>query len=213
MARKERPEWFKFWRRNRRTLDIDQLSMESRGRIFTNMMRYFDSGDAELMELDPLESAMFNVLRINVDDSFSEFSAKSEKNRENIMKRWEKRDTTVYGGNDRIRNIQRTEGRGKKEEDRMQNEEVETGAAKPQRKHFVPPTVEEIAEYCRERGNGVDAQKVHDYYSAAEWKDSTGKPVKNWKQKIISVWEEKERDRIPQQTNAPDLSWRHQEGG
>ena len=66
-------------------------------------------------------------------------------------------------------------------------------AAKPQRekKEFVPPTKDEIAEYCRERRNGVDPQKVYDYYSAANWKDSSGKPVKNWKQKVIAVWEPK----------------------
>lgn len=78
-------------------------------------------------------------------------------------------------------------------------------ADKPPRVRFIPPTVEEIREYCQSRGNGVDAQRVFDYYSAAGWKDSSGKPVKNWKQKIISVWEPKA---VPKQNTAPDLSWR-----
>ena len=38
----QRPQWFKFWRRNRGMLDVETLSMEARGRIFTNIMRYFD---------------------------------------------------------------------------------------------------------------------------------------------------------------------------
>ena len=73
------------------------------------------------------------------------------------------------------------------------------------RSRFVPPTVEEIRGYCRSRGNNVDPQKVYDYYEAADWKDSSGKPVRNWKQKIIAVWEPKA---APKQSTAPDLSWR-----
>lgn len=54
---------------------------------------------------------------------------------------------------------------------------------------FIPPTVDEIIQFCKERNNGVDAQRVFDYYSSANWKDGRGNPVKNWKQKIIAVWE------------------------
>ena len=78
-------------------------------------------------------------------------------------------------------------------------------AGKPPRSRFVPPTLEEISAYCHERGNNVDPQKVFDYYSAADWKDSSGKPVRNWKQKIIAWERSGER---PKQNTAPDLSWR-----
>lgn len=53
---------------------------------------------------------------------------------------------------------------------------------------FVAPTLEDIQAYCAERRNDVDPKKFFDYYSAADWKDSKGNPVKNWKQKIIR-WE------------------------
>jgi predicted phage replisome organizer len=56
------------------------------------------------------------------------------------------------------------------------------------RKRFVPPTLEEVESYCKERNNSVDAKAFYDYYSAGEWKDSKGNPVKNWKQKLIT-WE------------------------
>ena len=64
-------------------------------------------------------------------------------------------------------------------------------------KKFIAPTLEEVEQYCRERNNGVDAKQFYDYYSVANWKDSSGKCIKNWKQKIIAVWEKK---RTPQQT-------------
>lgn len=56
---------------------------------------------------------------------------------------------------------------------------------------FVPPTLDEIKEYCEKRNNGVDAQKFFDYYQANEWKDKNNKIVTNWKQKMIANWENK----------------------
>ncbi len=54
---------------------------------------------------------------------------------------------------------------------------------------FMPPKLEEVDAYCRERNNYVDAKRFFDYYSAGNWKDKDGKPVKNWKQKMIANWE------------------------
>lgn len=56
------------------------------------------------------------------------------------------------------------------------------------KKGFTPPTIEEVIEYCASRGNNVDPYKFFDFYEAGEWIDSNGKPVKNWKQKVIT-WE------------------------
>ena len=61
----------------------------------------------------------------------------------------------------------------------------------PKRKRFVPPTLEEVQAYCKERENNVDPNRFFDYYEQGGWKDSAGKPVKNWKQKLIT-WENKQ---------------------
>lgn len=53
---------------------------------------------------------------------------------------------------------------------------------------FVPPTLEEIEAYCKERKNNVDAKYFFDYYSEGNWIDAKGNKVKNWKQKLIT-WE------------------------
>lgn len=87
-----RPEWFKFWRRNRAQLDIEQLSMESRGKIFTNMMRYFDQC-SELLEMNAIETLAFNILKVNIDDSIAEYAETSRKNRDNVNKRWHSSET------------------------------------------------------------------------------------------------------------------------
>ena len=57
-------------------------------------------------------------------------------------------------------------------------------------KRFTPPTLEEVEEYVKSRGNKISAKAFYDYYNEGNWKDSKGQPVKNWKQKAIT-WENK----------------------
>jgi len=52
---------------------------------------------------------------------------------------------------------------------------------------FIPPQIEEVKLFFEENGY-VNGEKAWNYYNDADWKDSTGKPVKNWKQKMRGVW-------------------------
>lgn len=52
---------------------------------------------------------------------------------------------------------------------------------------FKKPTVEEIAEYCKERNNGIDAQYFWDSYNAKDWMIGKQK-MKDWKS-AIRTWE------------------------
>jgi hypothetical protein len=54
-------------------------------------------------------------------------------------------------------------------------------------KRFAKPTIEEVADYCNERNNDVDAEKFYDYYSSNGWK--VGKnAMKDWKASV-RTWE------------------------
>ncbi|MEA1849233.1 DUF4373 domain-containing protein [Chryseobacterium sp. MHB01] len=54
---------------------------------------------------------------------------------------------------------------------------------------FAPPTLDEVLSYFDEKGYTAEvAKKAYDYYHVGKWIDSKGNPVKNWKQKMISVW-------------------------
>jgi hypothetical protein len=54
-------------------------------------------------------------------------------------------------------------------------------------KRFVPPTVEEIKEYCLERNNNVDPQRFYDFYEAKGWYVGKNK-MKDWKA-AVRTWE------------------------
>lgn len=60
-------------------------------------------------------------------------------------------------------------------------------ADKPPRTRFVPPSLEDVQSYCRERQNDVDAQRFIDYYTSNGWK--VGKnSMKDWKAAVRN-WE------------------------
>lgn len=57
-------------------------------------------------------------------------------------------------------------------------------------KRFTPPTVEEVSEYCWDRGNAVDPQRFVDYYTSNGWMVGKNK-MKDWKA-AVRTWEQKE---------------------
>ena len=59
------------------------------------------------------------------------------------------------------------------------------------------PTVEEVASYCRERGNRVDAERFVDFYASKGWKVGN-QPMKDWKA-CVRTWEKREDK--PKQTS------------
>ena len=64
---------------------------------------------------------------------------------------------------------------------------VEEKTRAPSSRRFTPPSVDEVAAYCRERGNAVDAQRFVDFYAASGW--MRGKtPIRDWKA-CVRTWE------------------------
>ena len=61
-------------------------------------------------------------------------------------------------------------------------------ADKPPRR-FVPPTVEEVRDYCQKRGNGIDPEAFVDFYTAKGWAIGHGK-MKDWRA-AVRTWEKR----------------------
>lgn len=70
---------------------------------------------------------------------------------------------------------------------RLDKTRKEEKARAPSSRRFTPPSVDEVAAYCRERGNGVDAQRFVDFYASKGWKvGSAG--MKDWRAAVRN-WE------------------------
>lgn len=51
---------------------------------------------------------------------------------------------------------------------------------------FTNPSLEEIESYVIEKNINIDAKQFFNYFDVANWIDSKGNKVKNWKQKLLT---------------------------
>ncbi len=124
-----RPEWFKFWRRTCKQLDVDIMSLEDRGVVFTNMLRYFD-GNCDLLPMGPVQEMAFNFLRVSIDESVDAYRERAEINRENGAKGGRPRKTErSEKSNSVFEKAKKPEDRSKKKEDRCNTEQAGDGIA------------------------------------------------------------------------------------
>lgn len=96
---------------------------------------------------------------------------------------------------------QEIEIRDKRLEYRDIDKEKENKKKKKSAPRFVPPTIEEVKEYCQERNNNIDAEYFVDYYTARDWRLKGGEKMKDWKATVRN-WEKRDfGDRKPKSQN------------
>jgi len=72
--------------------------------------------------------------------------------------------------------------------------EMKEGEIKAKRKAksadaFIRPSLQQVKDYFKEKGYKEEtAIRAFNHYEAGDWKDSAGKQVKNWKQKMTTNW-------------------------
>jgi hypothetical protein len=60
---------------------------------------------------------------------------------------------------------------------------------------FIPPSLDEVKAYCKERNNKVDADKWHDFYSSKGWMVGKNR-MKDWKA-AVRTWEREAKENYP----------------
>jgi len=62
-------------------------------------------------------------------------------------------------------------------------------AGKSRTKEFIPPTLNEVKKYFEQEGYKEDvAERAFRHYNSANWHNSKGKKVLNWKQTMGTNW-------------------------
>jgi len=139
---------------------------EERDSFRSKIINYGLFGD-EPKELNDREEIVWEIVKDMIDDQVH----RREVNKANRAEREAKK-------------------KEKKPEEPEQIKEEAPAEKKPKAQKFVPPTVEEVQEYCNERNNGINAEQFVAYYEARGWKTKSG-PIKNWKACVVT-WESRE---------------------
>lgn len=86
-------------------------------------------------------------------------------------------------------NGQQTDTNKNDKNDKNDKKIIEATKIKKTKKEFIPPTINEVKIYFDENGYTPESGiRAFNYYDVANWFDSKGNKVKNWKQKMQSVW-------------------------
>lgn len=72
-------------------------------------------------------------------------------------------------------------------------------------KYNIPPSVQEVEAYCKERKNGIDAEHFMAFYEARGWMLGKSK-MKNWKSAVIT-WEKNTRHEKNNDVRVTKTAW------
>lgn len=185
--RKTQPDGFVIYRNSLNSIRL--LPNESAGKVIRAAANLFLG--CELAEnFDTAEEIVFSQLQADVDNSITRFSEICSRNQK-IAERRESNQRNVASGD---HSLQLVTNRIELNQKESNQEEKNIGADKPPHTpRFIPPTVEEVAEYCNSRNNRVDARKFVDHYTANGWMRGKTK-MRDWKA-AIRTWENSEGTR------------------
>ena len=180
-----------------------RLSKEDKAELFEAICSY--ALDGELIELSAIPDAIFSVIQPNLDANRRRWeNGCKDKKKPSKDEAEEEQKISKDEASDK-QTISKSEGNKDKDKDVNVNKDE-----KSKSKIFVPPSLQQIQDYCTERKNSVSAVKFFDYYTAGNWKDAKGNPVKNWKQKLLS-WEGRDSGHNQQRdkTSFNPENWSH----
>ena len=73
---------------------------------------------------------------------------------------------------------------------------------------FKPPTLQEVTDYCLEKGYKIDAEYFVCHYQSNGWKQSNGNPIKDWKAAIVT-WTKRQKQFNSKQENDKRYAAQH----
>ena len=176
-----------------------KLKDAEKGRLIDAMVAYA-MGDTDIdSRLTGNEAYVFPIFQARLDRDMAEFHNRSKANSQNGRKGGAPLgNSNAKSSQDKPTQAKTSEtsegGKEKeKEKEKDKEEEYKEEAPKGAKKKFIPPTLDEVVAYCRERNSPVDPKRFYDYFAVSGWVDGQGQPVRNWKQKLIT-WEGRKRD-------------------
>lgn len=136
----------------------------------------------------------------------------SEKRKDAVSNRKDRTKSIQNEYKNSTKDIQNTEYENESEnvnEDNLEKESPKEKTLKPGRSkgQFIPPSLEDFTKYFIENGFSQElAKRAWTGYQEANWHDSTGKKILNWKQKCQNVWFRPENRLVAGKQNQHEVS-------
>lgn len=160
---------------------IEPLGDAERGRLFTSLLTYARTGEAP--QLGGNERFLFPMMRAQLDRDIAAMAGVSEARSKAAKASKSSKCEQMQQMQANAANADKSSK--DKDKDKDKDDDKKGNSAREAR--FTPPSIEEVAAYCQERGNGVDAARFVDFYSSKGWMVGKTK-MKDWKAAIRN-WE------------------------
>lgn len=163
---------------------IEPLSDDEKGRLFVMMLIYAESF-TEPSDFAGNERFIWPAAKQLIDLTYSESIRLSENGKKGGRPKSNKNQTeaTETNENQTEPNESHKEKKGNVKKSNIKENNTVI-------RRFTPPTLQEVTDYCRERGNSVDPSRFIDFYASKGWKVGN-QPMKDWKA-CIRTWEQRE---------------------
>ena len=164
--------------------EIRRLSYEEKGQLLDAMLAYAE--DKTLLPLTGKADVLWDVIQERIDAQHNSYEKMCAVNKENIKKRYE----SLRPVTDRYepKQVNLTSSNLKEQVQVQVQEQVQDKSSnKRESSRFAPPSLQQVQEYCLERGNSIDPQRFVDFYASKGWKVGNS-PMKDWKAAVRN-WE------------------------
>lgn len=177
---------------------IEPLNDAERGRLFTAMLEYSITGVEP--KLNGNERFIFPTMKANLDREVESYRNTVEANRLNGRKGGRpskpKESEKTHSVFEKPKESEKSQ-----DKDKDKDNTPPISPSKRGRERFVPPTVDEVREYCKARGNGIDPETFVAFYASKGW--MVGKNhMKDW-EAAVRTWEQKRKQSAPPETQKP----------
>ena len=185
--------------------DVEELTNEEAGMLLKALLAY-NAGEALPDDLPSVVRILFKNMRREMDYNHNRYEEqkqkRSEAGKKGMRNRWgtENKTEEDISSDNKNNNVINDDNKNNLTvtdtdtvTDTVSAKADSIGNAKALQTHTrtrknIPPTVDEVTAYCRERNNGVDAEHFCNYYEARGWELSKGRKMKDW-QAAVRTWE------------------------
>lgn len=182
---------------------IEPLGDAERGRLFTSLLTYARTGEAP--QLSGNERFLFPMMRAQLDRDIAAMAGVSEAR----SKAAKASKSSKYEQMQQMQANAANADKISKDKDKDKDKDDDKKGNGAREARFTPPSIEEVAAYCQERGNGVDAARFVDFYSSKGWMVGKSR-MKDWKAAVRN-WE-RSRDEKATPAKKPGYNVQHHDG-
>lgn len=170
---------------------IQELEPETRCACYDAIIGY--ALDGTLPDVKGISKAIFTAMKPQIDANNKRYEDGCKGAEYGKLGGRPKKDKNPTGVIDKnpIGVIESANSKTPNENENENDNEILKEKEKKKNRSFEKPSIQDIADYCKERNNSVDAQTFFDFYESKGWMIGKEK-MRDWKA-AVRTWERRDR--------------------